>query len=354
MSTRPAQRHNHAVNAGASPDGAAGEIAVALAGDCAQAYSEEGPVICRLRSTCREARDKLDTKFLSTYFSTGYIWLEEHKIAELDAISQRPDLVDRLTEIRVVCEVDPEDLDDAFEAGRSIIAPGGSAENPVTILGRLRNLEALEFIDISSDQTLPPGVNHDIGSTFAAVMLALEIGRKTGLELAIALQKCTQLKELSLRMLFTDEACLGFGALSSTIHLPTLQNFQLYESSCTVSDLGVLLMKTAATLRRLSLVTVLFSQSSSAAFTGLLDLMQKNMKLEFIELSSLKLCATEDVGHPLGIGFAGMAELYDDDVDDVEDEGFVIVGTLMSIEGVEGLHAGLAQMKACVLYTPPF
>ncbi|KAK5723993.1 hypothetical protein LTR17_013742 [Elasticomyces elasticus] len=387
-------------------------IATALVGEFAHAYSAEGQVICTLRSTCREARDKLDTKFFSTYFTSRYFWLEERKLAELDAISQRPNLADRLTELSVVCKADPGDLADAFEAGRSLIAPGGIAKSLTVILQRLPNLRSLEFLDVAPERVPPVQISLDVSSTFAAVMLALEFctctvkrirfladdldnadaewrvvgmpeartllclspslamleyldlsivcapmlksnavnALKTGSELAIALRRCSRLKTLVLRMLYAHESLLAFGALASAVDLPGLQSFQLNETSCTVHDLGIFLLRNAASLRHLSLENVSFEPSSPAVFTNLLSLAHDSLKLTKIEASQLTLCAQDGSGKLTMVGFPPMTEAFCDD--DPDEDDFLFVGTKLLLEGTEGLQTGLAQMKACVTYTP--
>ncbi|KAK3639607.1 hypothetical protein LTR56_012392 [Elasticomyces elasticus] len=384
-------------------------IAIALAGDFAQAYSEEGKVICALRSTCREVRDKLDTKFFSTYFTSRYLWLEERKLAELDIISQRPDLAQRVTELSVICNADPEGLGDVFEAGRSLIAPGGLARTLAASLGRLENLDSLEFTDASSDKPPPPGNGHDVSSTFTAVMLALEpckcnlksllfhshtkqasewrivgmpdprtllclapsllmlerldlsifcapiltnkvlSGTKIGSELAVALGRCTQLKELSLRMLFTTEASEAFGMLAPTLELPKLRHFQLYVSSCTISDLSMFLLRNALSLRHLSLENIVFHQSRPTNFTSLLDIMLKHLSLATIEARHLSMYATDGNSRRTTICFPGLSEVFW--YEQPGDDDFVIIDTFLMLEGAEGLHTELAQSKNCVTYT---
>ncbi|KAK5697574.1 hypothetical protein LTR97_007712 [Elasticomyces elasticus] len=384
-------------------------IATALAGDFAQAYSEEGKVICTLRSTCREARDKLDTKFFSTYFTSRYLWLEERKVAELDTISQRPDLADRLTELSVVCKADPGDLNDAFEAGQSLVAPGGVARTLGAILGRLKNLESLDFVDAANDKLPPAGPGHDVSSTFTALMLALGLckrsvkdmcfhsddsqssrwrvvglpdprtllclapslamlerldlstfcapiltnkvlsGTRIGSELAVALGRCTQLKELSLRMLYTNEASEAFGTLASTLELPRLRYFKLYVSSCTISDLNIFLLRNAVSLRHLNLENVVFLPDSSTTFTSLLDMMLKHLSLTTIEVRHLRIYATDGSGHRIAIGFPGLSEVFW--YEEPDDDDFTIVETFLDLEGAEGLHTELTQMKTCVTYT---
>ncbi|KAK3643352.1 hypothetical protein LTR56_010308 [Elasticomyces elasticus] len=381
-------------------------IAMALAGDFAQAYSEEGQVICRLRSTCREALDKLDTKFFSTYFASRDLWLDQRKLAELDLISQRPELADRITELTVFCQADSDDIDDAFEAGRSLIAPGGTASTLTVTLRRLANLGSLEFVDMATEETPPLATSHNIGSSFAAVMLALESckctlrslasiadtspwrvvgmleartllclspslamlerldlsilcaptltgkaanGLKKGSELAIALQRCPQLKNLSLRLLFAPEASVAFAALASMLILPKLQSFQLWQSSCTMNDLGIFLLNHAATVRNLSLTTVVFHGGSPAAVTDLLDLMQKSMTLNTIEVSHLKMCATNGYEHTATIGFPGINQVMFGPEPEADD--FMFIDTFLLLERAEGLNEELAQMKECVVYT---
>ncbi|KAK5756640.1 hypothetical protein LTS12_013230 [Elasticomyces elasticus] len=346
-------------------------IAIALAGDFAQAYSEEGKVICALRSTCREVRDKLDTKFFSTYFTSRYLWLEERKLAELDIISQRPDLAQRVTELSVICNADPEGLGDVFEAGRSLIAPGGLARTLAASLGRLENLDSLEFTDASSDKPPPPGNGHDVSSTFTAVMLALEpckcnlksllfhshtkqasewrivgmpdprtllclapsllmlerldlsifcapiltnkvlSGTKIGSELAVALGRCTQLKELSLRMLFTTEASEAFDTLQE----------------CHLGSLSI-------------------AGDDRTAIPDLLSVLQEKLRLKRVTLSRL------NTKHETFV-FSGMGKTMWWDTSG-EEEWITVFHSdeYVELDGYDEVQDGLAQARKCVTYVP--
>ncbi|KAK5676561.1 hypothetical protein LTS10_010862 [Elasticomyces elasticus] len=385
-------------------------VATALMLDDTPNHSAEGLIICSLRATCREARNKLETQFLYQYFTSRYLLLEPGKLAELDSIASRPHLADRVKTLLIVCESDSGKLDEAFEVGRCITAPGGVASMLSHILTRFKNLEKLEFSDTGTEGQFPVPTQrgHNVTTTFVAVMLALEgcecaiktlaflslvastwrvvgvpdarsllclspslatleyidltivgapylsdqelNGSQTGAELAIALQRCTGLKRLLLRMLSAPEALAAFAAFASRVHLRNLSHFTLYESSCDDSDLRLFLYKHASTLRHLKLTQFNFNRSTPGIFNNMLDFIRTSLHLTSVDAELLTIRDEDRNGQWFNLAFPEVEEVTYTESDE-EEEDYVFVDRSLSLNSAEEVWSGLGSMKQCVVYT---
>ncbi|KAK5745267.1 hypothetical protein LTR17_001428 [Elasticomyces elasticus] len=399
-------------------------IALALTAESDTVLSDEEQIIFQLRLVCREARNKLETKFFYTYFTDRHLWLDDRKLAELDRLSQRADLADRVKRLLVIGRPDPDNVGDTFTLGRSMVAPSGVAASLSQILPRLKNLRELKFTDTMRGDTTSSDRGHNVGSAFAAVLLATESckctitalefssnnvrewrvvgipdarsmlflspslaglerlhlsilcapylakastkyssqasnvyeskltvssGSETGYELALALGRCTQLKDLSLRMLFTAEATTAFAAPASTLRLPELQKFELSTSSCTADTLGQFLLNHASGLRHLSLLDIKFRRTSPVMLTSMLDLLRKSLELHTFEAEHLRIYAGDGNKLFSAISFPALDHVYWHE--DTSRDDYIVVRTQTSIHGVESVRHGLAQMKDCVAFT---